>query len=241
MANNTIITMDSLKERSVRVYPGTIAVNPVFETEEELELSEHVLKFNGCYATNNSTVCYVIDNKIYATPYTRTKTRSLRSAGFRQDYFYVPFSNGEYPKNERTKWETLREEAHQSYEEDFAEDCVTYCDQHNIGTISEKSLQNCFEIPYTGIKVRRYNFDDCYYPIVDNYSLFTARREMGHFNNNNGKVIIVYRNGKTYLAKGYKILIELRAAGFTQADYFVPLSNGERIQDPVLKARWESL
>lgn len=109
MANNII--MDSLKEGAVRVYTGMIAVFPQFSQEEALNISELAPKFNGCYATNNSTVCFVSDNEVFATPYTRTTMRSLRSAGFRQEYFYVPFSNGDYPKYEQVKWEALREKA----------------------------------------------------------------------------------------------------------------------------------
>lgn len=64
MANN-IIAMDSLKEGAVRVYTGMITVFPQFSQEEALSLSEPAPKFNGCYATNNSTVCFVSDNEIF--------------------------------------------------------------------------------------------------------------------------------------------------------------------------------
>lgn len=70
MATNNI-TMDSLKERAVRVYNGMIAVFPQFAQEEALNISELAPKFNGCYATNNSTVCFVSDNEVFVTPYTR--------------------------------------------------------------------------------------------------------------------------------------------------------------------------
>lgn len=242
MANNNIIAMDSLKEGSVRVYSGMIAVFPQFAQEEALNISELALKFNGCYATNNSTVCFVSDNEVFVTPYTRITMRSLCSAGFCEKYFYVPFSNGDYPKAEQFKWNSLREKARQSYAEDFVEDCVSYCDEHHIGTISEETLGNCFEMPATGVKVKHLYFEDCYYPII-NSTCFdcTAVDRIGHFCTNNGKVVFVYRNGKTYVAKGYKILNELRAVGYTESGLFVPFSNGEQILDPDLKARWESI
>ena len=242
MANNNIIAMDSLKEGAVRVYSGMIAVFPQFAQENALNISELAPKFNGCYATNNSTVCFVSDNEVFVTPYTRIIMRSLRSAGFCEGYFYVPFSNGDYPKTEQFKWNSLREKARQSYAEDFVEECVSYCDEHHIGTISEETLENCFEMPATGVKVKHLYFEDCYYPII-NSTCFdcTAVDRIGHFCTNNGKVVFVYRNGKTYVAKGYKILNELRAAGYTESGLFVPFSNGEHIQDCVLKARWESI
>ncbi len=243
MANNDIITMDSLKEGAVQVYNGMIVVFPRFHQEEALDISELVPKFNGCFAINNSTVCYVDENGgVFVTPYTRVTVRSLYSAGFSKKYFYVPFSNEDYPKFERDKWKILLEKARQSYEDDFVEDCVSYCTANNIGTISEETLQNCFEIPSTGVRVKHIYFEDCYYPII-NYNCLDciAIGKLGHFCTNNGKVVFVYRNGKTYVTKGYKILNELRAAGYTESGLFVPFSNGEQIQDPVLSARWESI
>lgn len=242
MANNTIIAMDSLKEEAVRVYTGMIAVFPQFSQEEALNISELAPKFNGCYATNNSTVCFVSDNEVFVTPYTRITIRSLRSAGFCEKYFHVPFSNGDYPKFEQFKWNALREKARQSYAEDFVEDCVSYCDEHHIGTISEETLRNCFEMPSAGVKVKHIYFEDCYYPII-NSTCFDccAVDHIGHFCCNNGRVVFVYRNGKTYVAKGYKIVNELRVAGYTESGLFVPFSNGEQIQDSVLNARWESI
>ncbi len=242
MANDNIITIDSMKEEAVRVYNGMIDVFPQFSQEEALDISELVPKFNGCYATNNSTVCFVSDNKVFVTPYTRIIIRSLRSAGFREKDFCVPFSNGDYPQSKQIKWNSLREKARQSYAEDFVEDCVSYCDEHHIGTISDETLQNCFEMPATGVKVKHFYFEACYYPIINStYFDCIAADSIGHFCTNNGRVVFVYRNGKTYVAKGYKILDELRAAGYTESDMIVPFSNGEVIQDGVLKARWESI
>ena len=241
MANNNIIAMDSLKEGAVRVYSGMIAVFPQFAQEEALNISELAPKFNGCYATNNSTVCFVSDNEVFVTPYTRVTMRSLHNAGFCEKYFYVPFSNGDYPKSEQFKWNSLCERARQSYAEDFVEDCVSYCDEHHIGIISEETLGNCFEMPATGVKVKHLYFEDCYYPIISSCLDCTAADQIGTFCTNNGRVVFVYRDGKTYVTKGYKILSELRAAGYKENGLFVPFSNGEEIVDPVLKAAWDKI
>lgn len=167
--------------------------------------------------------------------------RSLRSAGFCEKYFYVPFSNGDYPKAEQFKWNAIREKARQSYKEDFVSDCEAYCDERHIGTISEETLDNCFEMPENGVRVKHLYFEDTYYPIMNQSCLDCRCDNLGHFCSNNGRVVFVYRNGKTYVAKGYKILDELRVAGYTKSGLFVPFSNGEQIQDCVLKARWESI
>lgn len=242
MANNTIITMDSLKKGAVRVYTGMKTVWPQYSREEILNVSDLAPKFNGCYAMNNSTVCFVSKNEIFVTPYTRKVMNALISLGFQKEHFYVPFSNGDYPLSELKRWYILREIAKQSDEEDFLEDCNDYCDEHHIGSISEETLKNCFEMPVTGVRVRHLCFDDCCYP-VGNATFFDSALadKIGHYCTNNGKVVFVYRDGKTYVAKGYKILEELRAAGYTETGLFVPFSNGEQIVDPILRERWESI
>lgn len=234
MAAN-IIAMDSLKKDAVRIHDGMVVVFPGDflhqpSQEEILRISGLAPKFNGCYAVNNSTVCFVSDNEIFVTPYTRVTIRSLQAAGFFKEYFYVPFSNGDYPKFEDAKWISLREKARQSYEKDFYDDCASYCDEHHIGAISLETLRNCFEMPSSGVRVKHPHFETCYYPIINSGCFDCAAIDkIGHFCSNNGKVVFVYRNGKTYVAKGYKILNELRAAGYTESNLFVPFSNGEQI------------
>lgn len=239
MANN-IIEMDSLKESAVRGYSGMTVVFPQFTKEETLDVSKLVPKFNGCYAMNNSTVCFVSNNEVFITPYEDIIERSLCSAGFREEDFWVPFSNGDYPKNEQKKWKDLCEVASQYRRKRNAEACVSYCDKHHIGTIRKETLENCFEIPVTGVKVKIRGYETYHYPCV-NFDGIVDYATIGHFCANNGKVVFVYRDGKTYVAKGYKIMEELRAAGYTERNMWVPLSNGEQILDNVLKECWDSI
>lgn len=239
MANSK---MELLTKEALRVYDGMIAISPLSEKEETLSLSsELVPKFNGCYALNNSTVCFVHDNDVYVIPYTRVAIEALHSAGFCERYFYVPFSNYGFPKLEKSKWEALKEGAKKINEADFVSDCQAYCDELHIGSISNEILKNCFEMPEIGVRVKHLYFEDVYYPVM-NYRFFDYHcNNLGKYSYNNGLVLFVYRNGKTYVTKGYKIIKELRAAGYTESDIFVPFSNGEKILDPALKARWESI
>lgn len=241
MANN-IITLDSLKKEAVRVYDSTIAVFPQLSQEEHLYVFGLIPKFNGCYATNNSTVCFVVNNEVYVAPTTRLTIRSLEAAGFIQKHFYVPFSNGDYPKAEKEKWTMLRMKADLSYAEDFKDDCINYCDQHHINAINEETLEKCFVIPPNGIMVKHSHYETCYFPILNTtcFDCIAADR-IGRYNTNNGFVVFVYRNGGTYISRGYKIVDELRAAGYRKSDLFVPFSNGERILDPTLSALWASI
>ena len=234
-------TMEELINDSIRVVPGMIAVYPQYSKEEVVNVVEIIPKFPGRYATNNSTVAFIHENNFYVTPYTRRSMSILETNGFMEAYFYVPFSNWDYPKSEQFKWDALREKARQSYKEDFVSDCEAYCDKRNIGSISEETLQNCFEMPENGVRVKHLYFDNTYYPVMNQSFLDCHCDNLGHFCCNNGRVVFVYRNGKTYVAKGYKILNELRAAGYTESSIFVPFSNGEEIQDYTLRERWESI
>lgn len=99
----TIFTMDSLKEGSIRVYSGMITVFPQFGKEEQININELEQEYNNCYAINNSVICFVCNNEIFVTPYTGMAVQFLDFTGFHKESFYVPFSNGNYPKYEKLK------------------------------------------------------------------------------------------------------------------------------------------
>lgn len=238
MANNK--ELDSLKEEAVRVYTGMTVVFPQFAKETQLNLSELIPKFDGRYATNNSTVAFISGGEVYVTPYTRSVIDTLERAGLRHDYFYVPFSNWDYLKDAQSKWEGLLQKARQANAADFVSDCIAYCEEHNIGAISDETLANCFQMPETGVRVKHHGFENCYRPIITSTCLdSTAIDKLGHFCFNNGRVVFVYRDGKTYVAKASKVIGELRSAGYIEDYLFVPFSNGEEILDNALRILWE--
>ena len=239
---NAITSMETLmKGGSIRIDPGMVAIFPQFKQEETINVSELVPKFNGCYAVNNSTVCYVTENaEVFAAPYTRSAMEVLRNAGFTRSEFYVPFSNGDYPKGKRFQWAWLRVEAKELRRDEFVSDCKAFCDEHHIGSISEESLANCFQMPEEGVRVKHIYWESQYYPIITSTCMdCTVVDHLGRFSTNNGRVVFLYRDGKTYVTKGYWILSELRAAGYREGSLFVPFSNGEEILDPEPKAMWD--
>ena len=54
---------------------------PIQKTEETLDFSTLLPKFNGCFAVNNSTVAFVKDNKLYVSPYTLDIVADLKDEG----------------------------------------------------------------------------------------------------------------------------------------------------------------
>ncbi len=241
MANYT--SMQQLIEDSVQVTEGMTVVYSQSSKEEKVDyVMKSIPKFNGRYATKNSTVAFIYDGKFFVTPYTIFVVRALRANGLKEEDFSVPFSKYDYPKGEREKWEALWDRAIRSRKDNFRTDCIAFCEQHNIDTISEKILNNCFEMPEEGVEVKHPYYEDCYYPIVrGNYFDCIAAERLGTYCTNNGKVVFVYIDGRTYVTKGYKIVSELIKAGYREAPLFVPFSNGEEIKDETLRKKWESI
>ena len=232
-------TIEQLINDSIRVYPGMVAVWPQFGKEESINFN--VATFNGSYASNNGTLAFVVDDTLYVTPSTRRAYSAL--AGFSEKYFYVPFSNGDYPKNEQYRWKQLRTMQDEQRRECFVTDCLDYCDKHFVGTLSEAILERCFELPETGVHVKHLYYEDWIYPTFAGHYFDCAHLHemLGTYCTNNGRVVFIYRDGRTFVTKGYKILDALRAAGFKEKGLFVPFSNGEVIQDPILRAKWEAI
>lgn len=236
--------LDKLKEKSIQIEDGMEVFYPQFgKTEVIVFSSDLVPKFSGCFAVNNSTVAFCA-NGLFVTPYTYEVVESLRSYGFWERGFYVPLSNGEMPVEfkAQNKWQRLKEEASRFYHKQFVADCEDWCDKHGIRAIEEQYLKDCFKIPDRGVPVKFHNYEDTYYPICDNLIMDAyVVGKLGKFSSNNGRVVFIYRDGGTYVAKGYWIVKYLRSAGFQEIGLFVPFSNNEEIRDPNMKKIWESL
>lgn len=237
--------MKNLEKNSINIYPGIIVHWPQSDKNEPLDMTETALKFHGCFAANNSTVTFVNDQgEVFVTPYTRQVIMTLDNAGYKNCHsnFYVPFSNGDYPIKEKNQWLLLRKKAQQSYGSDFISDCTNWCDEHHIRGISKESLQGCFKMPNMGVPIENRSIESRYFPVCNQTCCDSVVvTKLGKYCTNNGKCVFVYRDGSTYVSRGYWILDELRAAGFCESGIFVPFSNGEEITDLKLKAQWENI
>ncbi len=237
------ILMKNLKENSIHIHGTVTVVWPQHQREEELDMSDIRSKFNGAFSTNNSTICFVHDNEVFVTPWTSEALATIAKAGLDRKSFYVPFSNGDYPKHEEAKWSRLRNLAHESYCREYEIDCANWCDEHHISALSADIMANCFRIPREGIFVKHPHYETTHYPICGSEMCLDsfAASKLGCFCSNNGRVVFVYRDGHTYVTKGYRIISELREAGFKEASLYVPFSNGEAIVDPALAAQWNRI
>ena len=238
-----VTTMKELVDRSVKINARIVAYWPQFKKEETVDISEYIPKFNGMYNTNNSTVCFIYENIFYVTRYTRSVMRVLADAGFkRNSNLYVPFSNCDYPRDMQLQWEQIDFLARKEWKEDFVSDCNIVADEKNVSELPDEVLRGAFLMPDKGVKVVHPNFKSTYYPIcVGEWLSEEIREQIGTYCSNNGKVCFLDRNGKTYVAKGYKIVAKLQEAGFKSGNLFVPFSNGEQIVDLHLREAWDRL
>lgn len=108
-----------LRKNSIQIYNGMINVSPEFEYEEELDISEWVPEFNGCYSIDNSIVSFVMDNEVFVAPYTPIILDYLKLIGLYEHDFYVLFSYGDYPKYERAEWIKLCKRAERFYKDNM--------------------------------------------------------------------------------------------------------------------------
>lgn len=161
---------------------------------------------------------------------------------FSKKDFFIPFSNGDYPKEEKQRWENLRAMQRKIRKEEFILDCNKYCDKHHIGVLDDRILSKCLTMPNTGVKVKHMYYETVHYPVI-NQTFFdcTVPNHIGKFCTNNGRVVFVYRDGTTRVTRGYWILDALREAGYKEDGIFVPFSNGEEILDNALRRRWEEI
>ena len=196
------------------------------------------------YACNNGVTCYCIDGAIYVTPSTRKVEEAL--AGFSHKLFYVPFSNGDLPSREfeRTKWEYLIRMRKAEMMSDFRIECINYSNTLGIGSLNEDILEEkCIELPETGVHVKHVYFETDYFPFFAGayFDIVHPRSMLGTFYANNGIIVFITNDGRTMVTPCYSMLPMLKAAGFRERAMFVPLSNGEVIQEPRLWAKWKSI
>lgn len=238
------MNLERLKENSIRINGTIVVCWPQHSNEEEvLNMNETVEMFSDFYSMNNSVVCFVSDGAAFVTPYTREVEEALRAAGMSKADFYVPFSNWDYPKFEKEKWESLCRLAMVAHHYEFEMDCINYCNKHGIGELSDETMKRCFRIPYDGVAISHPDMSDTIYPACGDERCMdcTVVDKLGRYCTNNSRVVFIYRDGHTYVTKGYSIVDELRRAGYIRGELFVPFSNGEKIIDSVLAAQWDAI
>lgn len=198
--------------------------------------------FEMCYCTNNSTISFIYKRVQYVIPYMKQVMNVIKNAGLKYGYFFVPFSNGDYPEDFMKTWDDLKNEARQHSKVEFIETCNRFADQYGFGTISEELLKKCFKMPKNGVPVKHTHFETIHYPAIKSECLDCVAADfIGRYCTNNGVLTFVYRDGATYVTRDYSVIPALRNAGYIEATFYVPFSNGEKILHPEYASRWNQI
>ncbi len=237
----TTTNIEKAMNWSIQVWNGMTVIHPQFGEKSSLNVSG-LTEFEHCYSYNNGIVCFVYEGSVYVSPYTKIISSELEH--FEEKYFYVPFSNWDYPVEKEYEWNILIQKANKANEEEFKENCVLYCEMHGIHELPKNVISNCFLIPDTGVQVQHPYWETVIYPVISERETFlddAKKLKLGKYAANNGKVVFVSPDARTYVAKGYGIIADLKSCGYTAGDLWVPFSNGEEIVDWSLKQRWEAI
>lgn len=215
--------LKELKECSTKI-DGKSVIFYQYTTPHESEA-----KSSGVYDVNGSTLIFIDGGEVFVTD-AGSNEAILRSNGFEQGFF--SFAQSVMSRN-TWKWIGLQELLTISKEK-----IEEWYDEHYIKNLPKSVLEKCFEIPDSGIMAKNILYEVEIHPI--SLHRFDSTK-LGRYCCNNGKVVFVHRDGKTFVAKGYGIVNLLEDAGYRSGSLFVPFSNGETPTDPQLATRWEKL
>ena len=238
-----IATLEKLKEIAIPIDDKTIAIRP--KEDKKVIFNPSVERnMEKCFCSDAGILSFVTDGKMYAIPYMASVMQVLNDAGFNRKTMFVPFTKGEYPLAEKSKWEKLNKMAENEIKERFTASCIRYSEKHGFGRISDDLLDNhCMEVPEHGLKVTDTDSSTkTYFPqITGTYFGKAAENSIGKYCIINGICSFVYRNGKTYFTKNNKVILALQEAGYRLGNLLVPMINGETIADPKQAERWQSI
>lgn len=101
------IELEILKARAIVVHDGMETFFPQFSMRKKLLISNLHTK-PMTYAYNNSVVAFVDEHgTFYAIPDIKGTQKILIENGYQKAYFYVPFSNWDYPVDFKKEWDSL--------------------------------------------------------------------------------------------------------------------------------------
>lgn len=154
---------------------------------------------------------------------------------------WVPFSNGDMPKDFMERWLTLRDIQHQQSEARRQRMFKQYCEKNGIQEIPDEILERYFlEISQQGMETRHLDQNDTYRPEFLSEFGGLDIKKIGTFYQNNGVIRIIDTMGRSFVAPVSSTINQnyLRSIGFRENSMFVPLSNGEIPTNEWMSNRW---
>lgn len=237
-----MLKINQVKEKSVILKGVVLTRQPVPGSDtERYDLRYAIQHDAGYYNSDGIAICFIDDGVMYVAPNTRGNLHIISSAYERNMAIEVPLSMGEYPIEQKLKWERLRREALIEHEKEFEDDCRRHCINHHIfpiPSLDEALMRKSFRIPKKGIKVMKwYGEPTKIFPLLGERRFDEKAMELvGKYSTSDELLAFVYLDGHTYIAKKDEDLEKgLQASGFKKADFDVPLSHREVIIDGRLR------
>ncbi len=246
MENNKMMTgMERILKKAIEIDKPIKVFWPQYG-KEEIFNPERYCKNQGLqhsYSTNNGTIAYIENERVFVLPYTRKAMKELKELSFAPKGFYVPFSNWDYPVKEKRQWDELLELSKEIRRLEFINDCQEIAESKGVKEISEKDFYKCFKLPYSGIEVshpmRGKNYT---YPAIQGYFLDSYdAKKIGTYCINNGVCVFINTTGDTFVTKSKEVLSHLIECGYESGELYVPLSNGEAIVNRHFAEKWRRI
>lgn len=111
-----IRSMEELKRRAIKIEEGMSVVWPQFNRNYPINMRNFNYEKNRRrYSYNNGVVAFVTPGAdVYVIPDIKGTQDVLKSEGYKKAFFYVPFSNWDFPSQQREEWEALWHEKNKS-------------------------------------------------------------------------------------------------------------------------------
>lgn len=230
----------------IKVYKGMFSLWKGTGIMEPVDVSYVVKKYGKkkvfSVGQNRQSVMYLNDGDCFVAPWTRELIAGLIEAKYSREFFFVPFDCGDVPMQEQNEWSILVAEAKASCRDHFVEECIRWSKSNGIVRIPRRILSKCFLIPPEGLRVRNLVYEERIVPIIDVYNPErNSVQYLGKYHFYKGLTVFVYRDGTTYVGKGYGLPKKLKHSGFEEMGMFVPFSNGSLPVDRDLRDKWLSL
>mgnify|MGYP004552607841 FL=1 len=242
MAEN-YATIKELVKNSIKITEKMKIFNVEKQTTETVP-SELIHQRDEEFSIKGNEIAFTVDGNLYVTPYSRTAKKLLEKKGFREENFYVPFSDGTIPKKETLFWSHLCQKVAKQKKGNLLYECKETAERKELEKIPKKFLNESLIIPAEGIGVSKCGVYAKYYPLINTQKEVLNTDEsncIGTYSRSNRVTIFVYVDGNTYVTKNQEIVNKLEKAGFKETKMFVPFAAGETILDSYFAERWQRL
>lgn len=196
------------------------------------------------YDYNNGVVSFTDEGGQWVIPSIDIAGHDITSALEQLHYkkgLWVPFSNGDMPKDFMERWLTLRDIQHQQSEAHRQKYFKEYCEKNGIQEIPDEVLERYFlEISPQGLETQHFDQKETYRPECISEFGGLDIKKLGTFYQNNSVIRVIDTKGRSFVAPVTGTINQnyLISLGFKEVALYVPLSNGEIPVNDWEKNKW---